>query len=357
MPDPRQTRGRRHPANELDDAVEAMIKGPAASVDVSPGLADLLRLAADLRDLPRQEFQRRLKAALFPEAPSYGRVLVTEDDIRARLAELAEPRLVAHDLGAALADLPDMTMRFLTQLNDCTIGVSRGSTRSHWERHPAGDEMLHFLQGEADIVTLTEDGPIDSTVRAGSIFICPQGLWHQLRPRAPISMLFATPGAGTETTDADAQPRPQHRARSRRRSDSRRRQTEAPSLVAHDLADALSGIPELVITPETTGEDVDAAVRPITTLGPCMVGVMRYAGQTPWERHPDGDELLHVLEGAVEVSVLTDDGPTHVRMDAGSVFVCPRGLWHRQLPQPSVTMLFGTPSETTEVSFAEDPRA
>ena len=36
---------------------------------------------------------------------------------------------------------------------------------------------------------------------------------------------------------------------------------------------------------------------------------MRFRGQTPWERHPAGDELLHVIEGAVEVTVLTDDGP------------------------------------------------
>ena len=57
---------------------------------------------------------------------------------------------------------------------------------------------------------------------------------------------------------------------------------------------------------------------------------MRFSGQAPWERHPDGDELLHVLEGAVDLTVLTDDGPTELRLDAGSVFVCPKGLWHRQ---------------------------
>ncbi len=74
------------------------------------------------------------------------------------------------------------------------------------------------------------------------------------------------------------------------------------------------------------------------------------------ERHPDGDELLHPLEGEVDITLLTDSGQTHVTVRAGSVFVCPRGLWHRQLPRPAVTMFFGTPTENGEVSWAEDPR-
>src|SRR5207249_3059239 len=97
------------------------------------------------------------------------------------------------------APLPRMNPRLaallrLASLNRCTIGVSRFSEGSHWERHPAGDELLHILEGEADVVTLTDGGPVRSTARAGSIFICPRGLWHRVLPRSPLSMLFATPG-------------------------------------------------------------------------------------------------------------------------------------------------------------------
>jgi hypothetical protein len=97
-------------------------------------------------------------------------------------------------------------------------------------------------------------------------------------------------------------------------------------------------------------------VRTIASLDQCRIGVMRFSGLTPWERHPDGDGLLHPLAGAVEVTVLTDTGPAHVTVPAGCVFVCPRGLWHRQLPRPAVTELFATPGESDEVSWAEDPR-
>jgi quercetin dioxygenase-like cupin family protein len=318
---------------------------------LTPRLTALLRVAAELRDLPGEAFKARLRAELLSKA---GGRAASAEDIRARLEELrAEPRMVAHDLRAALGDLPEMAMRFFGSLNRCMVGVSRFSTDSHWERHPAGDEMLHVLEGEADVVTLTEDGPVRSILRAGSIFICPRGLWHRVRPRSPVSHLFATPGAGTEHSDAK-DPRRSARDGASERRGSHGRGT--PSLVAHDLRAALGGLPELAITSSTTEEEANAAVRTITALDQCTLGVMRYSGLTPWERHPDGDELLHPLEGEVDVTVLTDAGPAHVTVSAGSVFVCPRGLWHRQLPRPAVTMLFGTPAETTEVSWAEDPR-
>ena len=135
-----------------------------------------------------------------------------------------------------------------------------------------------------------------------------------------------------------------------------RRGREVPELVAHPVGATLAGLPELAITSDTTAEEARAAVRAITSFDRCTLGVMRYSGLTPWERHADGDELLHVLEGEVDVTVLTDDGPTEVNVRAGSVFVCPKGLWHRQRPRPAVTMLFGTPTATEEVSWAEDPR-
>src|SRR2546427_8642845 len=347
---------KRSAIDELDDAVDALMAEPhAPSPRMNPRLAALLRIAADLHDLPSGAFKARLRAELRSEVreggapPSAGRPLVTEEDIRARLEGLAgEPGMVGHVRRAAVGDLPEMTMRFLAALNRCTPGVARCSEPSHWERHPAGDELLHVLEGEADVVTLTDGGPVRSTVRAGSIFVCPRGLWHQVLPRSPLSMLFATPGEGTEHSDAK-EPR---RAGRGRAGAGRRR----PALVAHDLRAALSGLPELAIASSTTAEEAAAAVQPIASLDQCTLGVMRYSGLTPWERHPDGDELLHPLEGEVDVTVLTDSGPTHVTVRAGSVFVCPRGLWHRQLPRPAVTMFFGTPTENEEVSWAEDPR-
>lgn len=124
---------------------------------------------------------------------------------------------------------------------------------------------------------------------------------------------------------------------------------------AHDLRAALSSLPTLTITSSTTVEEADAAVREFGSLAQCTLSLMRYSGQPPWERHPNGDELLHVLEGEIDVTVLSDEGPIQVPVQAGSVFVVPWGLWHRPVAQSRVTLFSATP-RPTEVSFATDPR-
>jgi hypothetical protein len=65
---------------------------------------------------------------------------------------------------------------------------------------------------------------------------------------------------------------------------------------------------------------------------------------------------LPVLEGEVEVTVLADDGPVRAVLRPGSVFVVEQNLWHRQHARPSVALLFSTPAERTDHSWAEDPR-
>jgi mannose-6-phosphate isomerase-like protein (cupin superfamily) len=59
------------------------------------------------------------------------------------------------------------------------------------------------------------------------------------------------------------------------------------------------------------------------------------------EMHPDGDELLYLVSGQVEV--ILDDGDedsvgteTTVVLRAGDAFVVPRGVWHQvQVVEPS----------------------
>jgi mannose-6-phosphate isomerase-like protein (cupin superfamily) len=91
-------------------------------------------------------------------------------------------------------------------------------------------------------------------------------------------------------------------------------------------------------------------------LNECAVGAVRFSGKPPWERHPAGDELLHVLEGELAVTLLAPEGRIEVMLRPGSVFVVPRGLWHRSDPHGAVSMLFVTPTRGGEESSADDPR-
>jgi mannose-6-phosphate isomerase-like protein (cupin superfamily) len=122
----------------------------------------------------------------------------------------------------------------------------------------------------------------------------------------------------------------------------------------HNLRTALRG--KRKITPRMTYKEFGAACPKLASFDTGAITVGRFAAQSPWERHPDGDELLHILDGKIEVTLLTDNGPDHVTVGAGSIFVVPRNVWHRQTPRPVATVLSVLPTDHGPVSFADDPR-
>lgn len=86
------------------------------------------------------------------------------------------------------------------------------------------------------------------------------------------------------------------------------------------------------------------------------VGVFRSGpGTSPWEHHPDGEELLQVVEGAVCIELLTDTERVQVNLAAGQMLIVPRGLWHRHLITDHLAELYIT-AGSTEHSNQEDPR-
>lgn len=68
-----------------------------------------------------------------------------------------------------------------------------------WERHPAGEELVMLLAGSATVVL--EESGAERTVQLsipGSYVLVPKNVWHTARASVPTTMLFLTPGAGTE---------------------------------------------------------------------------------------------------------------------------------------------------------------
>ncbi|WP_460735001.1 cupin domain-containing protein [Lysobacter tyrosinilyticus] len=70
---------------------------------------------------------------------------------------------------------------------------------SMWERHPAGEELVMLLSGAATIV-LDESGHERAVLLSepGAYVLVPQNVWHTAKTTVPTTMLFLTPGAGTE---------------------------------------------------------------------------------------------------------------------------------------------------------------
>lgn len=71
-----------------------------------------------------------------------------------------------------------------------------------WEIHPQGDEFVCLLSGDAEMVLDTDDGERRLRLNTpGSFVIVPKGTWHTAKVHAPTSMLFVTPGQGTENRE------------------------------------------------------------------------------------------------------------------------------------------------------------
>ena len=86
------------------------------------------------------------------------------------------------------------------------------------------------------------------------------------------------------------------------------------------------------------------------------VGACDITGVSPvWEMHPDTDELFYILEGEFEITLLKNEEAEHFTAPAGSVFVVPRGVWHKPGAPGGAKFLYLTPG-TSLHSDADDPR-
>ena len=62
-----------------------------------------------------------------------------------------------------------------------------------------------------------------------------------------------------------------------------------------------------------------------TVGAPVLTGDAPHGGEV----HPDGDELLYLISGAVTVRLELPGGDRTVDLDAGDAIVVPKGVWHR----------------------------
>jgi mannose-6-phosphate isomerase-like protein (cupin superfamily) len=84
----------------------------------------------------------------------------------------------------------------------------------------------------------------------------------------------------------------------------------------------------------------------------------KFAGTGAWERHPQGDEIVHIVEGATTLRLLTADGQHQtLELTAGMLAIVPQNTWHQFVSANGVTLMTTTPQPTQHLSVdVEDPR-
>jgi mannose-6-phosphate isomerase-like protein (cupin superfamily) len=70
--------------------------------------------------------------------------------------------------------------------------------------------------------------------------------------------------------------------------------------------------------------------RPPQRIDGFTVGAPMLTGDAPHsgEMHPDGDELLYLVSGAVTVRLELPGGDRTIELAAGEALVIPKGVWH-----------------------------
>jgi mannose-6-phosphate isomerase-like protein (cupin superfamily) len=112
-------------------------------------------------------------------------------------------------------------------------------------------------------------------------------------------------------------------------------------------------------TPETTEADRKASGG-FATLAPFRDGNIysaKFSGDGAWERHPNGDELVQIIDGSATLHLMTDDGAKSYEVKAGTLIIVPQGTWHRFHAPDGVSLMTATPKPTEHLTVdVEDPR-
>ncbi|HEU0217859.1 MAG TPA: cupin domain-containing protein [Stellaceae bacterium] len=112
--------------------------------------------------------------------------------------------------------------------------------------------------------------------------------------------------------------------------------------------------------PEST-EAERKATGAFVTLTPYRDGNIysaKFSGRAAWERHPNGDELVQIVDGATSVDIIVDSKMETHQLVAGMTVVVPQGAWHRFHAPTGVSIVTATPRPTEHLTVdVDDPRS
>ena len=97
--------------------------------------------------------------------------------------------------------------------------------------------------------------------------------------------------------------------------------------------------------PNSTAEDLARAFAKLDDYRDGGIFIGHYAGNSEWERHPNGDEVVCVVEGETTLVFLQEEEIAH-KLSSGMLIVVPKGIWHRFETPVGVKILSITPQPT-----------
>ncbi|RSM56937.1 cupin [Amycolatopsis sp. WAC 01376] len=109
-----------------------------------------------------------------------------------------------------------------------------------------------------------------------------------------------------------------------------------------DLKTALAGFDE-IWSPRIVAHVNDYDVR-----------LAKVAGEHVWHVHENTDEFFLVLDGTLDIALRENTGERVVTLSRGSVFVVPRGTYHKPSSVDGASLLLFEPTGTLTVGDKHD---
>ena len=109
-------------------------------------------------------------------------------------------------------------------------------------------------------------------------------------------------------------------------------------------------------TPKSTRAERAGSSTQLATYRDATIFANKSAGRGAWERHPAGDELVYILEGAATLEVVSEGVTKSIPVSKGKLAIVSAGEWHRFHYPDGVTLLTITPGKSEYVRLdVSDP--
>lgn len=117
------------------------------------------------------------------------------------------------------------------------------------------------------------------------------------------------------------------------------------SIRAKSVERALEGLTFLPDRrPDSTGTDASFCL--LDSYRDGAIFLAHFAGNSEWERHPRGEEIVQILAGETTLFLLLDGEERPHALRAGELLVIPQNTWHRFVSPGGVKMMTVTPQPT-----------
>ena len=110
-------------------------------------------------------------------------------------------------------------------------------------------------------------------------------------------------------------------------------------------------------TPTSSQADREGAFGRLASYRDGAIFSAKFAGTSAWERHPQGDEIVQVVDGATTLHLMTAQGRQSVALSAGMMVIVPQNAWHQFEAPDGVCVMTATPQPTEHLRVdVDDPR-